>query len=85
MVVPKWLVARIYKSKTMGHLEYKVIPELLNQNIYLRYMDDCLVISKSREDSDALFEKLNSLHEAISLTKEEESNNTLPFLDILII
>ena len=46
----------------MGHLEYKVIPELLDQNVYLRYMDDYLVISKSREDSDTLFEKLNSLH-----------------------
>ena len=68
----------------MGHLEYKVIPELLDQNVYLRYMDDCLVISKSKVDSDILFEKLNSLHKAISFTKEEESNNALPFLDILI-
>ena len=48
-------------------------------------MDDCLVILKSREDNDALFDKLNGLHEGISFTKEEESNNTLPILDILII
>ena len=47
-------------------------------------MDDCLVISKSKVDSDILFEKLNSLHKAISFTMEEESNNALPFLDILI-
>ena len=43
------------------------------------------MISKSREDNDALFDKLNGLHEGISFTKEEESNNTLPFLDILFI
>ena len=49
----------------MGYLEYKVIPELLNQNIYLRYMDDCLVISKSREANDALLTN--------STIKEEES------------
>ena len=69
----------------MGHLEYKVIPNLSNQISYLRYMDDCLVISNSREDNYALFKNLNGLHEAISFTKEEENNNILPFLDILII
>ena len=28
----------------MEYLEYKVIPKLLNQYIYLLYMDDCLVV-----------------------------------------
>ena len=69
----------------MAYLEYKAIPELLNQNIYLQYMDECLVISKRRDDTDALFDKLNGLYEAICFTKEVKSNNTLPFLDILIL
>ena len=39
------------------------------------------MISKSREDNDALFDKLNGLHEAISFTKEEESENLLIYYD----
>ena len=35
-------------------------------------------------DNEAIFEKLNSLHEKICFTREVEENNQLPFLDILI-
>ena len=56
----------------MGHLEYKVIPNLSNQISYQRYMDDCLVISNSKEDNYALFKKLNGVHDAIAFTKRKK-------------
>ena len=68
----------------MGYLEYSVSPSSSSQIIYIRYMDDCLVISKTKEENEVLFDKLNSLHSMISFTREIEENNELPFLDILI-
>ena len=68
----------------MGHLEYKLVPSLSAQIMYIRYMDDCLVISKTRKNNEVLFDELNGLHNKISFTREIEENNELPFLDILI-
>ena len=50
----------------------------------MRYMDDCLVISQTAKVNEALFCKLNMLHEKISFTKDVEINDQIPFLDILI-
>ena len=44
-----------------------------------------MVISITINDNQAIFEKLNSLHDKISLTREVEENNQLPFSDIMII
>ena len=68
----------------IGYLESKMVDELSSQVLYIRYMDDCLVISQSEIVNDALFRKLNALHEKISFTKEVEINSQIPFLDILI-
>ena len=55
-----------------------------SQVTYIRYVDNCLVISKTLNDNEAIFEKLSSLHKKICFTKEEEENNQLQFLDIII-
>ena len=68
----------------MGYLESKLVDELSSQVLYIRYMDDCLVISQSEKVNETLFCKLNALHEKISFTKEVEINSQIPFLDILI-
>ena len=68
----------------IGYLESKVVEDLSSQVLYVRYMDDCLVISQTEKKNEALFSKLNSLHEKISFTKEIEQDNQIPFLDILI-
>ena len=46
------------------------------------YMDDCLVISQKEKVNEALFCKLNMLHEKISFTKDIEINDQIPFFDI---
>ena len=68
----------------MGYFEYKVLPELGSSCKYVRYVDDCFVISDSIKVSDLLFERLNSLHSAIKFTKENEENDQILFLDVLI-
>ena len=69
----------------IGYLESKIADDLSSQVVYIRYVDDCLVISKTESENEDIFQKLNSLHKKISFTKEVEENNQLPFLDILII
>ena len=66
----------------MGYLESKLADELSSQVLYLRYMDDCLVISQTEKINEALFCKLNMLHGKISFTKEVEIFDQIPLLDI---
>ena len=51
---------------------------------YNRYVDDCFLVFKSKEQADKFLDYLNSKHKNISFTSEYEHNNQLPFLDILI-
>ena len=46
----------------IGYLEYSVVPSLSSQTIYIRYMDACLVISKTKEENKFLFYGLIRLH-----------------------
>ena len=68
----------------IGYLEPKIVEDLSLQVVFIRYIDNCLVISKTESENEAIFQKLNSLNEKISFTREVEKNNQLPFLDILI-
>ena len=61
----------------MGYLEYKVLPEFDSNCKYMRYVDDCFVISDSVKVSNLLFERLNSLHSAFNFTKENEENDQI--------
>ena len=61
-----------------------MVDELSSQSLYIRHMDDCLVISQSEKANESLFRKLNALHEKIYFTKEVEINSEIPFLEILI-
>ena len=56
-------------NKFMGHLECSMVPSLSSQIIYIRCMDDCLVISKTKEDNKTLFGELSRLHNMISFTR----------------
>ena len=72
-------------NKFMGYMEYIVVPSLSSQIIYIRCMDNCLAISKTKEENKFLFDDLNILHIMIYFTREIEENNELAFLDILIL
>ena len=49
-----------------------------------RYVDDAYCIVKTDSVNEILL-KLNSFHMNIQFTYETESNNMLPFLDVLVI
>ena len=54
----------------VGYLESKILIDLSSQVVYIRYVDDCLVISKTESDNKAIFQKLNSLHENVFLLEK---------------
>lgn len=51
---------------------------------YRRYVDDCFLLFKSHSHADSFLSFLNSKHPNIKYTMEAESNEQLPFLDVLI-
>ena len=52
--------------------------------VWLRYVDDILVVIPCRTDVSALRAQLNAVHPHIQFTVEEEENESLPFLDTVI-
>jgi hypothetical protein len=70
----------------MCNFETKAINNYLGIKplVYKRYVDDCFLIFKTKQLCDAFFRYINKLHPNIKFTKDEESNDTLSFLDILI-
>ncbi|XP_020906008.1 uncharacterized protein LOC110244161 [Exaiptasia diaphana] len=79
-------LAPILANLFMGHHEknwlddYKGPPVLF----YRRYVDDTFCLFNNKQDVDQFFQYINGKHSSIKYTKEEQTNNTLPFLDIRI-
>ena len=53
--------------------------------LYFKYIDDILLIYPQDLDLHSIIYRLNNVEPSVKYTYELESNNTLPFLDILII
>ena len=52
--------------------------------IYYRYVDDCFILINNKDACVNMFNDFNKLHPSISFTMESESDNCLPFLDVLV-
>ena len=59
-------------------------PEDFNPVYYRRYVDDIFALFRSPDHLEKFTSYLNSKHKNIKFTYEKESNDSLPFLDILI-
>ena len=59
-------------------------PEDFKPVCYRRYVDDIFSLVRSPDHLEKFTNYLNSEHKNIKFTYEKESNNSLPFLDILI-
>ena len=60
-------------------------PEDFKPVYYRRYVDDIFALFRSPDHLEKFTNYLNSKHKNIKFTYEKESNNSLPFLDILIL
>ena len=75
------LLSNIY----VGYLEHKMFSSQKSHHplFYKRYVDDTFALFSCKEDSMTFFNELNSLS-SLEFTMEEESENQLPFLDVMI-
>ena len=58
--------------------------KLRNKLYYRRNVDDTLIIMKDEVSSYSFLHVLNDLHPSISLTMELSTENTLPFLGMVL-
>ena len=56
----------------------------IKPEFYRRYVDDTFLVFENEAEGDRFFEYLNTRHQNIKFTKETESSNGIPFLDIYI-
>ena len=76
----------ILSNLFLEHLEANYFNQVIHKDIvWLRYVDDVLVIAPRRLDLDSLRGRLNSVEPSIQFTIEYENNDRLPFLDVLLI
>jgi hypothetical protein len=69
----------------MELLELKFPIDIFGKNSdYFRYVDDTLVVVEKNFDIEKCLEILNNLHEGIKFTHEIESEQKIPFLDVMI-
>ena len=69
----------------MAKLEQLADTDIQLLPLYKRYLDDILIISESKSQTENLLSLFNTLHPNIVFTCEYEHENKLPFLDVLII
>ena len=70
----------------MSMLETKVLNQhIKNLDFYCRYVDDTFILCDNRTDVNELLNIFNGAHHLIKFTMESESNQMLPFLDVLLV
>ncbi|XP_062704193.1 uncharacterized protein LOC134286577 [Aedes albopictus] len=71
----------------MEKVEQEAITQLEENNItisyYRRYVDDCFVVGR-REEVEKVVEQFNAVDEKLNFTVEQETNESLRFLDLTL-
>lgn len=68
----------------VGYYELLLFGKLSEPFIYFRYVHDTFATFTTESEVVNFFNKLNSLHKALSFTMEVEKDNSLPFLDVVV-
>ncbi|XP_072033202.1 uncharacterized protein [Amphiura filiformis] len=77
-------VSPITANAFMEHFEEKALSSFRNPpRFWGRYVDDTMVVIKKTDVHD-FTKHINSVHDAIKFTVEEESDNCIPMLDTMI-
>ena len=79
-------LSAVMASLYMEVLENEHYRHIISGNSkWFRYVDDVLMITSYRTNTENLKDRLNQVNQNIQFTVEEEINGELPFLDTLII
>ena len=80
-------LAPILSNIFMSLIEKKVVSPLIQSGkilSYKRYVDDCFIVLKNRDDIDFIFDQFNSAHKGLKFTKDLPVDGILNFLDLSI-
>ena len=64
--------------------ESKLFNKISKPTVYCRYVDDTFSLFHKKTEFQKILNCLNSLHLSLKFTNEIETNNSLPFLDVLV-
>ena len=68
----------------MGFTELKVVSAFRNRLLYLRYVDDCIVLVRSEKIMKEFLNVLINANDSINFTIEKENNDEFEFLDVQV-
>ena len=68
----------------MASIKERLEQKISKLTLYWRYVDDILLVCDNQTEANTLLAEFNSLHPNLRLTSEQESFNSISFLDILI-
>ena len=68
----------------IGYYESKLFNGISKPTVYCRYVDDTIYLFHKETEFQKFLDCLNSLHSYLKFTNEIETNNSLPFLDVLV-
>nr|XP_053647873.1 uncharacterized protein LOC128699295 [Cherax quadricarinatus]XP_053647875.1 uncharacterized protein LOC128699295 [Cherax quadricarinatus]XP_053647876.1 uncharacterized protein LOC128699295 [Cherax quadricarinatus]XP_053647877.1 uncharacterized protein LOC128699295 [Cherax quadricarinatus] len=78
-------ISAVLANLYMEYLESEHFANIIPSSVtWLHYVDDVLLITPTCFDVQNLQARLNAVEPVIQFTLEEESNDKLPFLDVLI-
>ena len=73
---------RLTPTLAIAYMDYIENRTFLNDVIlYKRYIDDVIVIAKSKETLSSVYNSLNDVDHYIKLARETSENGWLPFLN----
>ena len=76
----------ILSNLFMEYFERDLLPSVVDfELVWYRYVDDVFAVIPNTVDVDNFLSKLNCLVPSIKFKIEKENNNSLPFLDLLVI
>ena len=68
----------------MNWLTNEVLAKIKNSSVIMCYVDDLFLTFNNPNDVEFVYQIFNSIYPNLKLTKEEENERKLPFLDVLI-
>lgn len=79
-------LAPLLANLFIGHHEKIWLEQYRDSQVlfYRRYVDDTICLFNSERDADLFFNFINNQHPNSHFTMERESNQVLPFLDVLL-
>eukprot|EP00117_Sycon_ciliatum_P047445 scpid103206/ scgid33888/ len=73
----------VFANFFLGYCE-TLIPDEFWPELYTRYVDDTFSFFTQQDHALTFLERLNSIHPSLQFTMEKETENQLPFLDVLV-